>query len=140
MLATTPRIQLTLFLLLLMNSNGPQPLNITTFTFYLPQVANKMVSYAGVSPFRTQWKGMISTPLGKKKCGWAEHQLLAAWLRDEGARRCGGRTTPNIPSSSILQEVGGLSCIPSSIILQEVCGHMCAGKLRDSIDGCCGAW
>jgi hypothetical protein len=74
-------------------------------------VGNNMVSYAGVTPHRTQWTGMIKTPLGKKLCGWSEHQLLAAWLRDEGMRRCGGSATPNIPNSITLEEVGVLLCI-----------------------------
>jgi hypothetical protein len=80
---------------------------------------------------------MITTPLGKK-CGWAEHQLLAAWLRDEGMRRCGGSSTPNIPSSISLQEVGVHVCRTDNVNipycrLQDVSVLVCAHKIGKAV-------
>ncbi|KAF6249536.1 hypothetical protein COO60DRAFT_1647886 [Scenedesmus sp. NREL 46B-D3] len=55
-----------------------------------------------------RWGSVISTPLRKnkkKKCGFAKHQVLAAWLHDAGVRHCKGYSPPSIADSISLQQI-----------------------------------
>jgi hypothetical protein len=67
----------------------------------------RVSAFQGLTLMDGKWLANVELPgpLGTRVVGSSEHQLLAAWLRDEGVRRCDMRLKKNIPRALKLDDV-----------------------------------